>query len=319
MHLVVAYILSPLFAMSSFDEDKGSIKSIHSTSLSSESIERPVPVRDHAFEHEDTEKTVAPEVFPLSLRPAFSNNAASIATNETNNPDYEVDWVDDKDANDPKNWSIWYKGFTIFSVSWSTWCIVVYSTSYTTGLADMQYDFHISSESVITLGVTSYRELTNVAGFSTVRADHATSDWHCCRVCDTRFVLPQPMIPLSKPNGSPETIFRDSRAPPASVVLTWRDTTAPISEMYGRRPVYILSTLLFTIVIIPCGLATSLPEVIIVRFFGALAGSAMIANSPGTVNDIVSDDYRALAFSIWSIGPFNGPTCGPIIGGFSTQ
>lgn len=159
--------------MPSIDEDKGSVKSIHSTSLSSDSIERPDPVHDHALDHEDPEKTVAPEIFTSSLRPAFSNNAASIATNGTNNPDYEVDWDDDNDSNDPKNWSIWYKGFTIFSVSWSTWCIVVYSTSYTTGLADMQHDFHISSEPVVTLGVTSYRELANVAGFPTVRADHA--------------------------------------------------------------------------------------------------------------------------------------------------
>ncbi|KAL9127990.1 MAG: hypothetical protein Q9217_003251 [Psora testacea] len=89
--------------------------------------------------------------------------------------------------------------------------------------------------------------------------------------------------------------------------------------MYGRRPVYIISMFIFTILIIPCGLATSLPEVIIVRFFGALAGSAMIANSPGTVGDITTDNYRALGFSIWSIGPLNGPTFGPIIGGFSTQ
>ena len=94
---------------------------------------------------------------------------------------------------------------------------------------------------------------------------------------------------------------------------------APISEMYGRRTVYIPNLLLFIILIIPCGLATSLPEVVVVRFFGALAGSAMIATSPGTVSDIVDDDYRALAFSIWSIGPFNGPTFGPMIGGFSTQ
>ena len=38
------------------------------------------------------------------------------------------------------------------------WGIVVYSTSYTTGLAEMQQDFGISSEPVVTLGVTSYRE-----------------------------------------------------------------------------------------------------------------------------------------------------------------
>ena len=165
---------------------------------------------------------------------------------------------------------------------------------------------------------------------------------------------------------------RCCRAPPKRIKVDLEKYNsvilAPISEMYGRRPVYIASTLLFTILIIPCGLATSLPEVVIVRFFGALAGSAMVANrfvfselispllkhllspetvlgstcsldvfqgslyplrqarltrksssSPGTVSDIVNDDYRALAFSIWSIGPFNGPTFGPIIGGFSTQ
>ena len=113
---------------------------------------------DHALDHEGSERVVAPDVLPLSLRPVFSNNAASIATNGTNHPDYEVDWDDEVDLQNPKNWPIWYKGFTIFAVSWSTWCIVVYSTSYTTGLAEMQTDFHISSEPVVTLGVTSYRE-----------------------------------------------------------------------------------------------------------------------------------------------------------------
>ena len=94
---------------------------------------------------------------------------------------------------------------------------------------------------------------------------------------------------------------------------------APVSEMYGRRPVYNISMLIFIILIIPCGLATSLAEIIVVRFLGAVAGSAMIANSPGSVGDITTNHYRALGFSIWSIGPLNGPAFGPIIGGFSTQ
>lgn len=144
--------------MPSIGEEKGSIKSIRSGSPSSDSIEQPISVHDHALDHENTEKIVALEVLPLSLRPVVSNRADSIATNGTNNPDYEVDWDDENDPKNPRNWSIWYKGFTIFSISWSTWCIVVYSTSYTTGLAEMQYDFHIASEPVVTLGVTSYRE-----------------------------------------------------------------------------------------------------------------------------------------------------------------
>lgn len=81
---------------------------------------------------------------------------------------------------------------------------------------------------------------------------------------------------------------------------------APLSEMYGRRPIYIISMAMFAVLVIPCGLADNLQTILITRFFGAFAGSAMISNSPGTVSDIVSDEYRALAFSIWSLGPMNG-------------
>ncbi|GFF98000.1 MFS general substrate transporter [Aspergillus udagawae] len=42
----------------------------------------------------------------------------------------------------------------------------------------------------------------------------------------------------------------------------------------------------------------------------------MMSNSPASVNDIVSDEHRALAFGFWSIGPTNGPVYGPIVGGF---
>lgn len=94
---------------------------------------------------------------------------------------------------------------------------------------------------------------------------------------------------------------------------------APLSEMYGRRPVYLIAVFMFMVLIIPCALAQNLATILAVRFFGAFAGAAMISNAPGTVSDIVSDDYRALAFSIWSIGPMNGPVIGPLIGGFVFQ
>ncbi|KAI9670479.1 MAG: hypothetical protein M1817_004346 [Caeruleum heppii] len=94
---------------------------------------------------------------------------------------------------------------------------------------------------------------------------------------------------------------------------------APLSEVYGRRPVYIGSMVVFTIFVLPCALAKSLQEVLILRFLGALAGSVMIANAPGSLSDIVDDEHRALAFSLWSIAPMNGPVSGPIIGGFVTQ
>lgn len=91
---------------------------------------------------------------------------------------------------------------------------------------------------------------------------------------------------------------------------------APLSEMYGRRPIYIGAMAVFAIFIIPCGVAKNLETILICRFFGAFAGSAMIGNAPGTLNDMVSEEYRAFAFSIWSIGPMNGPIIGPLVGGF---
>lgn len=94
---------------------------------------------------------------------------------------------------------------------------------------------------------------------------------------------------------------------------------APLSEVYGRKPVCVACLVLFSILIIPCALATSVTELIVIRFLNAFFGSVMISTAPGMVADLVDDEHRALAISVWSIGPLNGPVLGPFIGGFVTQ
>ncbi|KAJ6038238.1 hypothetical protein N7460_008009 [Penicillium canescens] len=94
---------------------------------------------------------------------------------------------------------------------------------------------------------------------------------------------------------------------------------APLSEVYGRKPVCVICLLIFSVLIIPCALAKSVTTLIVVRFIGAFFGSVMISTAPGMVADLVDDEHRALAISIWSIGPLNGPVLGPVIGGFVTQ
>ncbi|KAF6218671.1 hypothetical protein HO133_006022 [Letharia lupina] len=101
--------------MPSIGEEKGSTKSIRSSSPSSHSTERPVSVHDH----EDQEKVVALGSLPLSPRPSFSNKAASIATNGTNNPDYEVDWDDEIDPKNPRNWYLGWR--------WTNWIVMIIS------------------------------------------------------------------------------------------------------------------------------------------------------------------------------------------------
>ncbi|KAF2249790.1 MFS general substrate transporter, partial [Trematosphaeria pertusa] len=183
----------------------------------------------------------------------------TVTTNTTSDPRYEIDF--DDDGENPQDWTMLKKGTIIFIMSFSTLVVVMYSTSYTSGIPGMMSTFDITSKTLIVLGVTTY-----LAGLAL-----------------------------------------------GSIVL------APLSEMYGRRPVYLIAVFMFTVLIIPCALAKNLETILVVRFFGAIAGSAMISNAPGTVADIVSDDYRALAFSVWSIGPMNGPVVGPVIGGFVFQ
>jgi hypothetical protein len=43
---------------------------------------------------------------------------------------------------------------------------------------------------------------------------------------------------------------------------------APLSEVFGRRPIYLVSMVVFTLLILPCSLATSIAEILVVRFFG---------------------------------------------------
>ncbi|CAG8125037.1 unnamed protein product [Penicillium nalgiovense] len=94
---------------------------------------------------------------------------------------------------------------------------------------------------------------------------------------------------------------------------------APLSELVGRRPVYIASMIIFLLLLLPSALAQNIESILVSRFFGGFFGSALMSNSPASVNDIVSDRHRALAFGFWSIGPTNGPVYGPIIGGFVFQ
>lgn len=91
---------------------------------------------------------------------------------------------------------------------------------------------------------------------------------------------------------------------------------APLSEMYGRRPIYLVTMALFAIFVIPCAVAQNITTILVIRFLGAFCAAAMVSNAPGTVNDIVDEEHRALAFSVWSIGPMNGPVIGPVVGGF---
>ncbi|KAF8433453.1 major facilitator superfamily domain-containing protein [Terfezia claveryi] len=94
---------------------------------------------------------------------------------------------------------------------------------------------------------------------------------------------------------------------------------APMSELYGRRPVYILTLGLAFILVLPACFANNYGTILAVRFIGAFMGSVSLANAPGTLGDIFGEDYRAFAFSCYFLAPMNGTVLGPVIGGVIYQ
>ncbi|EGY18659.1 caffeine resistance protein [Verticillium dahliae VdLs.17] len=94
---------------------------------------------------------------------------------------------------------------------------------------------------------------------------------------------------------------------------------APLSETFGRRPMYVGGLTAFLGLIPVAALATDITTILIARFLGAVAGSVMLSNTGGSIADITAPKYLPLALSVISFGPLNGPVLGPMLGGFVVE
>ncbi|KAI3398974.1 hypothetical protein diail_8001 [Diaporthe ilicicola] len=91
---------------------------------------------------------------------------------------------------------------------------------------------------------------------------------------------------------------------------------SPLSEFYGRRPIYLAAFAVFTVWIIPCAVARNIQTVIVSRFFQGLSGSAFLSVSGGTVGDLFTPNQMHYPMIMFTAAPFLGPSFGPMIGGF---
>lgn len=91
---------------------------------------------------------------------------------------------------------------------------------------------------------------------------------------------------------------------------------APMSELYGRKPVIILSNLFFLAFNLGCGFSKTTTQLLICRFFAGIGGSVPQSVGGGTLSDMWATEERGKAFSVYSLGPVLGPAMGPIAGGF---
>ncbi|KAF5021060.1 hypothetical protein F66182_6893 [Fusarium sp. NRRL 66182] len=91
---------------------------------------------------------------------------------------------------------------------------------------------------------------------------------------------------------------------------------SPLSEFYGRRPIYLVAWSMYVIWIIPQAVAKNIQTMLVSRFLDGFSGSAFLAVSGGTVGDLFAPDELQAPMLLFSISPFIGPSIGPLLGGF---
>lgn len=91
---------------------------------------------------------------------------------------------------------------------------------------------------------------------------------------------------------------------------------APLSEMYGRRIIYLTCFALFTVLNICCAVAPNMAALSVFRLLCGMAGSAGPSIGGGTIGDMFTPESRGRAQSFYSFGPTGGSAIGGVIGGF---
>jgi DHA2 family multidrug resistance protein len=85
---------------------------------------------------------------------------------------------------------------------------------------------------------------------------------------------------------------------------------------FGVVRTFIVSVALFTITSFMCGVATSLPMLVVFRLLQGGVSGPMIPGSQALLIAVFPEGKRTTALGIWSVTALVGPVIGPVLGGY---
>ncbi len=98
--------------------------------------------------------------------------------------------------------------------------------------------------------------------------------------------------------------------------------TAPVGWLaarFGRKNLFVLCLVGFTAASMLCGIAQSLPQMVVFRLLQGVFGAALVPLSQAVMLDIYPPEQRGSAMAIWGVGVMVGPILGPTLGGYLTD
>lgn len=94
---------------------------------------------------------------------------------------------------------------------------------------------------------------------------------------------------------------------------------APLSEIYGRRGVLVISSFGFSLFHFAIATAKDIQTIMICRFFAGLIGAAPMAIVPAAFADMFDTNARGKSICLFALGVFVGPILGPVFGSYMVQ
>jgi DHA2 family multidrug resistance protein len=107
-----------------------------------------------------------------------------------------------------------------------------------------------------------------------------------------------------------------------SYVVAAAIMTAPVGWMaarFGRKNLFVLCLVGFTVASMLCGVAQSLPQMVVFRLTQGVFGAALVPLSQALMLDIYPPAQRGTAMAVWGMGVMVGPILGPTLGGYLTD
>ncbi len=92
-----------------------------------------------------------------------------------------------------------------------------------------------------------------------------------------------------------------------------------LSRKFGRKRVYIVGIIGFTLTSGLCGTSYSLEYILFLRALQGAFGATLVALSQAIILDTFNVEHRNRALSFWTLGLLAGPVIGPLLGGYLTE
>ena len=103
----------------------------------------------------------------------------------------------------------------------------------------------------------------------------------------------------------------------AAAIMT--PMTGWLAGRFGRKRLFLLSVVGFTIASLLCGAAQTLTQIVVFRLFQGLFGAALVPLSQAVLLDVYPRERHGYAMALWGVGVMIGPIFGPVLGGWLTE